>query len=171
MVKKIDKLIEDYESKDSSVFDFCTELVKQIQVLIEQNSIKLAIPIDYRIKSLSSIKSKIENRNLQLNNILELNDLVGIRLIFLFNRDLEKCRNLIEENLEIIEKEDTASRLGESQFGYQSYHYVIKLPKNWLSLPSFKGFEDYRAEIQVRTIAQHIWAAASHHLQYKKIVC
>ena len=68
----------------------------------------------------------------------------------------------------MVEKEDTASRLDESQFGYQSYHYVNKLPKGWLSIPTLKDFAEYKAEIQVRTMAQHIWAAASHNLQYKQ---
>jgi hypothetical protein len=68
----------------------------------------------------------------------------------------------------VIHKEDTATRLTESQFGYQSYHYVLKLPENWLTIPSFQGFDDYSAEIQIRTLAQHIWAVASHELQYKQ---
>ncbi|GAI31201.1 unnamed protein product, partial [marine sediment metagenome] len=62
-------------------------------------------------------------------------------------------RKLVEKNLIIVEQEDTASRLDESQFGYQSYHYVIKLPKKWLSLTTFSDFSEYKAEIQIRTIA------------------
>jgi hypothetical protein len=88
--------------------------------------------------------------------------------VFDLKRDLDRCRKLIEEKLKTIKQEDTASRLDESQFGYQSYHYVIKLPKGWLSIPTFKDFAEYQAEIQIRTIAQHIWAAASHNLQYKQ---
>lgn len=40
----------------------------------------------------------------------------------------------------------------------------MKLPEGWLSVA---GLGDLKAEIQVRTLAQHIWAAASHKLQYK----
>jgi ppGpp synthetase/RelA/SpoT-type nucleotidyltranferase len=166
--KKEDKLKKDYESKKVSAGRFCTELVEQIKELTHQNNIYLAVPIESRVKTWSSISSKIERRNLKLKDIIQLNDLVGIRLILLFKRDLIKSRELIEENLEIIEQEDTASRLGESQFGYQSYHYVIKLPNEWLSIPTFKDFAEYKSEIQIRTIAQHIWAAASHYLQYKQ---
>ena len=35
-------------------------------------------------------------------------------------------------------------------------------------MPTFKKAGELRAEIQVRTVAQHIWAAASHILQYKR---
>jgi len=158
----------DYEFRQPSAERFRLALVEQIKELMAKNLITLAVPIESRVKSWSSISGKIERINLKLKDILELNDLVGIRLIFLFKRDLEKCRELIEENLEIIEQEDTASRLGESQFGYQSYHYVIMLPEKWLSTPTLSDFAEYKAEIQVKTIAQHIWAAASHNLQYKQ---
>ena len=164
---KSDKLKKDYDSKKDSAGRFCSALVEQIKGLIFSEHISLAVPIESRVKSWSSICGKIERSNLELEDIFQLNDLVGIRLILLFKRDLDRCRKSIEENLEIIEKEDTASRLDESQFGYQSYHYVIKFPKLWLSLPTFSDFSEYKAEIQIRTIAQHIWAAASHNLQYK----
>ncbi len=165
---KSKRLRKDYKAKQASAERFRSALVEQIKELTSRNNISVAVPIESRVKSWSSISSKIEGSNLKLKHILQLNDLVGIRLIFLFKRDLDKCRKLIEENLEVIEKEDTASRLDESQFGYQSYHYVIKLPEKWLSTPSISDFAEYKAEIQVRTIAQHIWAAASHTLQYKQ---
>jgi hypothetical protein len=34
-------------------------------------------------------------------------------------------------------------------------------------VPSFSSLGELKAEIQVRTMAQHMWAAASHILQYK----
>jgi len=163
-----DKLKKDYESKQVSAGRFCSALVRQIKELASQNNISLAVPIESRVKSWSSISAKIERSKVKLKDILGVNDLVGIRLILLFKRDLDICRKLIEDNLEIIEQEDTASRLDESQFGYQSYHYVIKLPEEWLSIPIFRDFTEYKAEIQIRTMAQHIWAVTSHALQYKQ---
>ncbi len=165
---KSDILKKDYDAQQASAERFRSALVEQIKELISQNNISLAVPIESRVKSWSSISGNIEKTNLELKNILQLDDFVGVRLIFLFKRDLNKCSELIEKYLEVIEKEDTASRLDESQFGYQSYHYVIKLPKKWLSIPTLRDFAKYKAEIQIRTIAQHIWAAASHNLQYKQ---
>ena len=135
---KSDKLKKDYESKKVSAGRFCSALVEQIKELTYQEQISLAVPIESRVKSWSSISEKIERINLKLEDILQLGDFVGIRLILLFKRDLDRCRRLIEEKLEIIDKEDTASRLDVSQFGYQSNHYVIKLPKEWLSIPTVK---------------------------------
>ncbi|MCP4610308.1 MAG: hypothetical protein GY845_16480 [Planctomycetes bacterium] len=165
---KSDTIKKDYDAKKASVERLRSALVEQIKELISQKKITLGVPIESRVKSWSSISEKIERINLKLENILELYDLVGMRLILLFKRDLDRCIKLIEDNFEITYQEDTASRLGESQFGYQSYHYVIKLPEAWLKIPTLKDFAEYQAEIQIRTIAQHIWAAASHNLQYKQ---
>ena len=63
---------------------------------------------------------------------------------------------------------DTSDRLNTDQFGYSSTHLVVELPDSWLAVPTFSQMKGSRAEIQIRTTAQHIWAAASHTLQYKQ---
>ena len=50
---------------------------------------------------------------------------------------------------------------------YQSLHYIIRIPKHWLKVSTFADLGELKAEIQLRTLAQHIWAATSHKLQYK----
>jgi hypothetical protein len=42
------------------------------------------------------------------------------------------------------------------------------MPKEWLRVPVLSDFGGFQAEIQVRTLAQHIWAEASHKYQYKQ---
>ena len=103
-----------------------------------------------------------------MESILQLNDLVGIRLINPFKRGIDNCIQLVKKNFTITYEKDTATRLDESQFGYQSYHFVIKLPENWKHTPTLQGLDEYSAEVQIRTTAQHIWAVASQELQYKK---
>lgn len=86
---------------------------------------------------------------------------------YCFLTDLDKIDELIRSTFEVTSSEDTADRLGEAQFGYQSLHYTIKVPLIWLEIPTMADFGDIQAEVQVRTLAQHIWAAASQKLQYK----
>jgi hypothetical protein len=109
----------------------------------------------------------LERKNLEIESILSLPDLVGVRAILFFLTDLDKIDELIQSTFEVTSSEDTADRLGEAQFGYQSLHYTIKVPLIWLEIPTMADFGDIQAEVQVRTLAQHIWAAASHKLQYK----
>ena len=147
---------------------FGRELTRQLEELLSQKNISLGFPLQYRVKKLDSVLQKIERASLSIQHIQELNDLVGLRIILLFRRDVELVRALIKKNLKVFSEEDTQARLGEGEFGYSSIHFQVGLLPSWKKMPTFKKASDLRAEIQVRTVAQHIWAAASHNLQYKQ---
>ena len=142
-------------------------LMTQVEALIISNRLSLAVPLESRVKTWESIEEKISRKSLTLPSILDLDDLIGLRIILLFKRDISAADKLIRDNLKIIQAEDTSERLAETQFGYQSQHYVITLPQAWLRIPSYSDFAELKVELQLRTAAQHIWAASSHKLQYK----
>ncbi len=142
-------------------------LVQQFERLLSESDVTLGVPLESRVKTWNSIGEKIERKALQLNRIEDIDDLVGIRLILLFRTDLSRVADLLAKTFDVVTSEDTSSRLAENQFGYQSHHYVLRLPSSWSQVPIFGGLEHLRAEVQVRTLAQHIWAVASHKLQYK----
>jgi putative GTP pyrophosphokinase len=142
-------------------------MATQLSELLDRGQITLGVPMESRVKAWSSIEEKVERKRLALSDIKALDDFVGIRLILLFRADLGAVEGLITGTFEVLSSEDTAKRLGEAQFGYQSQHYILRLPKAWLAIPSMADLGELKVEIQVRTLAQHIWAAASHKLQYK----
>jgi ppGpp synthetase/RelA/SpoT-type nucleotidyltranferase len=147
---------------------FCTEITNQLERLLEDNGIILGFPIQHRVKTWDSISEKLTRLTLPIQDIRGLQDLIGLRIILLFKRDTSQVCNLIEKTFKVIRQYNTDERLKEDQFGYSSIHFVIELPEEWLALPTFTAFSKFRAEIQVRTVAQHIWATASHTLQYKQ---
>ena len=139
----------------------------QFSQLIDDADVTLGVPMESRVKKWTSIENKLERKNLEIESILSLRDLVEVRAILLFLTDLDKIDELIRSTFEVTSSKDTADRLGEAQFGYQSLHYTIKAPLTWLEIPTMADFGDIQSEVQVRTFAQHIWATASHKLQYK----
>lgn len=143
-------------------------LAAELEHLLNANGVTLGVPIEARVKEWSSIEEKLVRKSLSLDKIEDLDDLVGLRLILLFRRDLKAVDELLRSSLFIKSAEDTSLRLSDTQFGYQSQHYVIEAPAKWLSIPTWGDLGGIRVEIQVRTLAQHIWAAASHKLQYKR---
>jgi ppGpp synthetase/RelA/SpoT-type nucleotidyltranferase len=163
----IEHLKVDYKENLSRAEKLRFEIVAQIQELLDLNDITLGVPIESRVKTWTDIEDKIDRKSLELSKITDLQDFVGVRLILLFNEDVTHVCSLISDNLDIVTSEDTATRLSESTFGYQSQHYIVTLPQKWLEVPSLSTFGDFYVELQVRTLAQHIWAAASHKLQYK----
>lgn len=161
-------LLDDYLQSQSKLVRFCEELKHQIEELVDAEKIILGFPLEYRVKSFESIKKKAESHTLRIASIAELSDLCGLRIILLFKRDVEKINQLLEGKFEIIEKEDKLAELSDDEFGYGSIHYILKFPADWVSVPSLANFANLTAEVQVRTVAQHIWAASSHILQYKE---
>lgn len=147
--------------------NFCAAVAAQIQGLLDKHSVAIGVPMEHRIKSWSSIYEKLDRKSLTLNSILDLDDLIGIRIILLFKPDLEKVDSVLSESFVVEKVEDTGAKLAYSEFGYQSKHYIIRMPDEWLQVPTYAGLGNFKAELQVRTLAQHIWAAASHKLQYK----
>lgn len=161
---------QQYDELSNGAIKFCDELRRHIEELILQNNINLGFPISSRVKTWESIEEKLRRVPLGIKKLAELQDLVGFRIILLFPRDADSVMQVLKSNFKIIREYDTRDRLKEDQFGYASKHFVIELPDDWYSIPTLSKFKDFklRTEIQVRTLAQHLWAEASRNLQYKK---
>jgi ppGpp synthetase/RelA/SpoT-type nucleotidyltranferase len=163
------KLEQEYNNLKPSLDRFREAISGQIQTFLSINSVQLGFPIQNRTKGWSSIHEKINSGKYNVKKSLtELQDLVGLRIILLFQRDVDRVCNLIETHLNIQRKYNTSERLKEDQLGYASFHYVVSIPEAWASVPSFIGSRDMIAEFQVRTLSQHTWAEASKLLQYKE---
>ncbi len=162
------KLKSEYEKVLPRLEKVKARLVPEITELLAQNAIYLAIPLEARIKSWASISSKLDRKNLQLSSVKDLVDLVGIRIVLPFLRDVDLTTRLLESVFNISDREEKLTRLSEARFGYQSTHLQATLNDAWRQLPSFTGCGDLSVELQIRTISQHTWAVVSHKLQYKQ---
>lgn len=161
-------ITHEYKNSASKYDNFCITLKDQLNELISKENIKLALPLEYRVKSLESILEKIERNKLEINSLTEINDLAGIRIITLFRSDMEKIKNSIEKEFTIHRCEDTSERLQDNQFGYESIHLEISMPNEWCLAPNLRAYKELKTEIQIRTLSQHNWAVMSHLLQYKQ---
>ncbi len=167
-MKNVDHLKTEYHEQYPLYSEFCRELVNQLNFLLNEKEIHPGFPIEYRVKTIESILEKIERNDLEINSVVEMNDFAGIRIICLFYKDLELVEEILNENLIIHKTENTANRLGDNVFGYESIHFEVSPKSEWLKIPTFKKHANCKVEIQLRTASQHIWAAVSHTLQYKK---
>lgn len=123
--------------------------------------------VSYRIKEFKSFFEKI-GRKQYTEPFDETEDFCGIRIICYYNQDIQKIKQIIKDEFEIIRNEDKSSILKVSEFGYRSTHYIVKIKKEWLGAPNYRGLENLKIEIQVRTILMHTWAEIEHKLNYKK---
>ncbi|HEX9201165.1 MAG TPA: RelA/SpoT domain-containing protein [Acidobacteriaceae bacterium] len=159
-------LLQSYNDNRQKADEFRRALSIQLETLIKRFSLSLATPIESRIKSWSSIVRKADRLHSDLIDVLDLTDFVGLRLVFLFSSEVARAQELINQYLDVIGHEDKGHHLEVGEFGYKSIHYDVRFKKTWCELPTFKDFDRFRAEIQVRTLSQHTWAVASRLLQY-----
>lgn len=122
--------------------------------------------IKTRLKSLPSLKGKLERKNLSFtiddieNNI---NDVAGIRVICPFPEDVYTLADALlkQDDIETVEIKDYIKNPKEN--GYRSLHIIVAIP---IFLAKEKRI--MRVEIQLRTIAMDFWASLEHQLRYKK---
>ena len=157
----------EYEKNHALAFQFAKELNRQIDSLVDKSGVKLGFPTQNRVKTWVSIDEKIDRLNLKITSIEDLQDLIGLRLTLVFLRDVQTIKDLFTNTFDVIKSYNTSDRLKNDQFGYSSFHMIIQCPTSWSAVPSLAHLNHFKAEIQIRTLAQHIWAEVSHQLQYK----
>jgi len=93
-----------------------------------------------------------------------ITDLLGIRIICPFIEDLGVIEEIIKNNFDILETE-RKGHYNFKEFGYESTHLLIKIPKDIITQHGNPGTE--LLEIQIRTILQDAWAEVEHEIVYK----
>jgi ppGpp synthetase/RelA/SpoT-type nucleotidyltranferase len=146
-----------------------------------------------RAKSVESFAEKIGRKGKSyLDPLTEMTDLCGVRVIVHVLRQAEALAQRVVSAAEETHasyridrgnSEHKASRLDVRSFGYLSDHYILVMER----FPPVEGFSDakeleelarlrdalaarggqLRAELQIRTLAQHVWADIYHELGYK----
>lgn len=114
-----------------------------------------------------SFLEKIERKNYK-KPLEDIEDICGIRVICYYQSDVEKICSIIKKEFDIKEGQDKEELLNEDQFGYRSYHFIGKIKNKWLEAPNYRGLNELKFEIQVRTILMHSWAEIEHKLAYKQ---
>jgi ppGpp synthetase/RelA/SpoT-type nucleotidyltranferase len=169
------RLQQEYRDIEPVAAALAQLMVRELEAVLRAADISLAVPIESRVKTWNSIEQKFLRAGAHLGafrrfsgaTLSELSDLIGVRVIVLFARDIERVGTAIAETFRVLEADDKSRQHGVDQFGYTSIHYDVTVPREWAVIPSVRAFDRFCAEIQVRTLAQHMWAAASHELQYK----
>lgn len=164
----LDALSESYNRILPQAERLRVALLAELEHLLHQGSVSLGVPIESRVKGWGSIAEKLERKSLSFDSVAKFDDLIGVRIILLFSKDLSIVSDILHSNLAVLQSEDKSVQLGEAQFGYQSQHFIVRVPNEWLKIPTWRDLGELCIEIQVRILAQHIWASVSHKLQYKQ---
>lgn len=158
-----------YELKRPMYVEFTEKVKGLLQDILHIANVRYQV-VEHRTKEVPSFREKITRANKQYSNPLqEITDLSGLRIIVYYSDDVETVCKLIEREFNVDKNVsiDKGTLLQPNEFGYRSVHYIVSLSATRNKLPEWQSYKDLTAEIQVRTVLQHAWAAISHALQYK----
>ncbi|MFP4301988.1 MAG: tetratricopeptide repeat protein [Spirochaetaceae bacterium] len=160
------KLRDTYENRfplyEKALFELQRRLREELKKRGLQPSIK------YRVKSFDSYYEKLLRRVRELPSSaeqVELNDLLGLRVVCPFIEDLTAVENGVLDAFDVVEVERKGSEFTAQEFGYDATHCLVRVPTDIRE--SFHLQESLLWEVQLRTILQDAWAEVEHELIYK----
>jgi len=162
----VSKFLETYRELKPQFERLKDNVFLALKDLIRESDIP-TFDVESRVKDEDSIRNKIISKSLT-SPLEQIDDFCGIRVICYYQEDIEKICSIVESQFNVLLKENKQDELDDNQFGYSSFHYVITLKDEWLGHHSAKGLSGFKAEIQIRTMLMHSWAAISHKLLYKR---
>jgi len=165
---KEDKIISEFRNSTDQFSKLKNKCESLLRELCDHKSIQIH-SISARLKTEDSIKGKIANKGEKYNSISDITDIVGIRIITLFEDDVQKVEDVIKDEFEVDPEnsEDKFQKLKANEFGYRSVHFVCSIGKKRRHLREYIEISSLKFEIQVRSILQHAWADIEHDLGYK----
>ena len=138
---------------------------QSLEIFLNEQEIPY-LSIKNRVKELTSYLEKIERKGYE-RPIDEIEDICGVRTICYFQNDIEKIKDIILKEFDVIENQSKQELLNATEFGYRSTHFIAKIKDSWTSTPNYRGLNSLKFELQVRTILMHSWAEIEHKLAYK----
>jgi ppGpp synthetase/RelA/SpoT-type nucleotidyltranferase len=156
-----------------------------LKVFLNAACLKLAplSIIEARTKSVPSFAEKILRKRKLYENpnspyppdpLVRVTDLCGGRVITKTSAQVYKVCKFIEQAFDIdwLNSEDVSLRLQPTEFGYRSVHYIVSINADKLKSAEIpanppQNILGLKAEIQVRTVLEHVWADIGHDMTYK----
>jgi ppGpp synthetase/RelA/SpoT-type nucleotidyltranferase len=161
---------ERYRSERPLYVQFADRLYELLERLLHETPIEVA-SLERRAKTVDSFVGKLYRKGQKYRDPLnEVTDLAGVRIITYYHEDLEAVGALVVAEFDVDEANSIApaQSMEPDRFGYVAPSYVVTLDAARLGLGEWARFAGCKAEIQIRTIAQHAWAAVDHKLRYKR---
>jgi len=160
-------LSEAYHKNRAGYEEALARVIRDISRLLQRRGLRPTIKS--RVKDFESYFAKkiklLKNAWDEHKDPLPVNDVLAMRIICPFLRDLDEVEAAIATQYDIVEIERKGQNHSFREFGYESVHVLIRIPDE--ILPLCPGLERNVIEIQLRTILQEAWAEVEHELVYK----
>ena len=150
-------ILEEYRDALPDLERMRLQVLDTLREALERNGLVVAA-IETRIKTEESLAGKLALKGGKYATLGDITDILGARIVTFYTDDVDRIASIAEQLFEIDWNNSVDKRRLHQldSFGYNSLHYICRLP----------GF-DLRFELQLRTTLQHAWAAINHDTGYK----
>ena len=152
------ELLQQYRNNLPVYRELARTVPAQLKAFFDKSGLVVSA-VESRVKTESSLSGKLALKGGKYGSILDITDLVGVRVITFYIDDVDKVGSVLERLFE-VDWENSVDKRKIHQidsFGYLSLHYICRTPEH----------PDIRFEIQIRTVLQHAWANMDHDTGYK----
>lgn len=101
-----------------------------------------------------------------------ISDLIGIRIICLYEDQIAKVSEILQQYFRIIDVTDKISAVEstEDSFGYKGLHIDLALSDQLAAEEKYRPFAKLPIEVQIRSLIQDAWSVLDHKIKYKKSI-
>ena len=161
-------LLEEYRQQ-LPLYKRLMEAVKEKLSEMVKDSDLTVSSMEFRIKEEPSLAGKLLRKGSKYSSLKDITDIFGARVITFYNEDVDRVAAFAESKFEVDwpNSVDKRKMHETNSFGYNSLHYICRIPKKVFYDPEYPELNDIRFEIQMRTALQHVWSAIQHDIGYK----
>lgn len=169
MIQSVEEMVNSWACVRSEYEKFGSALKNMIDVILTEAEVT-RMPLEMRAKDVDHLKEKIERKRRDgsiYTQLTDITDLIGIRIVTYDKLGVDTVISILRGLFVIQEENDPRNDPAQAdRFGYQSIHMIVQVDATRAEQEEWRPFADFKAEIQVRTVAQHAWATVSHRAAY-----
>jgi ppGpp synthetase/RelA/SpoT-type nucleotidyltranferase len=164
-----------YEIIKKPYYDSMGGIIKKVLEYASETICPSAI-LQIRSKTPDSFLEKCARKAEQYGDahFREMTDICGARIILQTSWQVDDLCEFIDKWFKTDEEKSTGKRGSPTEFVYQSMHYIVSFKEDISKIAGadfdYHRFEGMKAEIQVRTMAQHLAEDPIRHIMYKSEV-
>lgn len=154
--------------------------ISAINSLIRQSDVGEVMKIEGRVKNKEECLKKFQHKyqgkleaDEQPYEIKDyLSDLIGIRIVCLYDDQIAAVSEVLMDHFKTIEVTDkiAAVESTEDSFGYKGLHMDLALSDEMAALPKYQAFAEHSFEVQIRSLIQDAWSVLDHKIKYKRSI-